>query len=820
MKRKIEKVAVLGAGIMGTGIAAHLANCRIPCYLLDIVPKELSEDDKKAGLTMESPAFRNKFSQGGVANAIKNKKPIPAFYHDSFASLITCGNFEDNMEWLKECDWVVEVVVENIDIKRKLLEKVEKNIKPGAIVSSNTSGLPIKAMVEGRSAKFRKNFLVTHFFNPVRFMRLLEIIGGADTDPEVVKFMADFGQNVLGKGIVYGFDSPNFVANRIGVYGMARTLKEMLDKDYSVEEVDAILGEPMGRPKTAAFRTIDMVGLDTVVHVIDNCYQSLTDDDERDLFKVPDFVRKMVEKKWLGNKTKGGFYKKQKGSGEGDEGEMLVIDPKTLEYRPKQKVRIDSLGAAKNTEDLRERVKNLLAADDRAGQFAWPVFRDTLIYSGKMLGKICEDVVQIDNGMKWGYNWSQGPFEAWDAVGFDDVCQRMEKDGKKLPPIAQAIRKIKGPGFYKREKGKTYYFDLKAKKYMPMAEDPLAIRLPDVRDVRGEVAANAGATLYDLGDGVLCCEFHTKMNSIDADVLNMLNQGIDLCESDDRWIGMVIGNHGENFCVGANLMLVFMVIQQANAAESESDKRAVWAQLEAVVKQMQDTCQRLKYSKKPTVAAPFGMTLGGGMEISMGADRICAHADLFMGQVELGVGLIPGGGGTKELLIRNMEGLPENIEGVNLIHFVRQAFEAIGMAKVSMSAHEAQALKFLRPSDKIVTNKDQLIGAAKRMVQAMHLEGYQQPLPRTLRLPGEMGFATFKMVIDSMCKQHQITPHEQVMAEKLAWVLCGGKTSPSVPVSEQYVLDLEREAFLSLCGHPKSQERMQHFLLKGKPLRN
>jgi 3-hydroxyacyl-CoA dehydrogenase len=631
--------------------------------------------------------------------------------------------------------------------------------------------------------------------------------------------MAEFGAKVLGKGIVYGYDSPNFVANRVAVYGMGRTLQEMQAKGYGIDEVDAIVGEPMNRPKTAAFRTLDMVGLDTLVHIMDHCYADLTDDPGRELFKVPDFMREMIKKNYLGNKTKGGFYKKQKGEGD-DEGSLLVLDWKTVEYRPKAKIRYDSLGAAKNTEDPAQRLKNFVAADDRAGQFAWAVFSDGLIYAGHMVGKICDDIVQIDNGMKWGYNWGQGPFEAWDAVGVKESCERMKKEGKKLPPIAEALLKAGGESFYKKADGRRMFFDLKSKKYQPIPADPDSIQLPAIKDTRGEVAANAGATLYDMGDGVLCCEFHTKMNSIDADLLGMVNQGLDLLEKDDNWIGMVLGNHADNFCVGANLMLVYMVVQQANNAGSDAERAELWKQLEAVVKQMQDTCQRLKYSPKPTVAAPFGMTLGGGMEISMGADRICAHADLFMGQVEMGVGLIPGGGGTKELLVRNLEGLPENLEGVNMTPYIRAAFEAVGMAKVSMSAGEAMAMKYLRSTDKIVTNRDHLLSAAKKMVMAMSLEGYQQPLPRKLRLPGQMGFATFKMVIDSMCKQHQITGHEQVMAEKLAWVLCGGKTSTSVPVSEQYVLDLEREAFMQLLGMPKTQERMQHFLLKGKPLRN
>jgi 3-hydroxyacyl-CoA dehydrogenase len=806
MSRKIEKAGVLGAGIMGSGIAAHLANCGVKTYLLDIVPPELTPEDRKAGLDEKSPAFRNRFATTGLQNALKNRKPIPAFYHDRFSDLITCGNLEDDLEWLRECDWVVEVVVENLGIKRKLFERVEKFVRPGAVVSSNTSGLPIREMIAGRSDAFRRNFLVTHFFNPVRYMRLLEIVPGPDTDPAIVQFMADFGTNVLGKGVIFGKDTTNFVGNRIGIYGLIRTVKEMLDKGYTIEEADAIVGEPMGRPKSAAFRTVDMVGLDTVVHILKNCHETLTQDEEREIFQVPAFIARMIERQQFGDKTKGGFYKKEKG----EEGKKtFVIDPRTGEYRDQQKARFDSIGAVKGIDDPAKRVHQLVRADDRAGQFAWNVMRDTLIYSGNRVGEICDDIVQIDRAMTWGYNWAAGPFEGWDAVGFKWACDRMKAEGKKLPPIAEAILAAGGEGFYRHEKGRRFFFDLQTKGYVPLAEDPKSVRLPALKEADRTVAHNDSATLIDLGDGVLCCEFHTKMNSVDDDVIKMLNQGLDLVEQDSRWLGMVVGNQGETFCAGANVFLLLLAAQQG-----------AWEQVEAVVKRFQDVCLRLKYSPKPVVAAPFNMTLGGGAEISMGCDRICAHADLFMGLVEVGVGLIPGGGGHKELLIRNLEGIPENAQNVNLLPYLQAAFECIGMAKVSMSADEAVANRFLRAADKIVTNKEHLLGAAKRMVQAMSLEGYRQPLPRKLKLPGEQGWATFRMVLDSMCKQHQITEHEQVMAGKIAWVLCGGKTSPGVAVTEQYLLDLEREAFLFLLGTQKTQERIQHFLMKGKPLRN
>ncbi len=813
MRRKIKKVAVLGAGVMGTGIAAHMANCGIPSVLLDIVPRA-SEEDEKKGVDVKSPAFRNRLATNAVKAAIKNRKPIPAFYHDGFADLITCGNFDDHMEWLKECDWVIEVVVENVDIKRKVFANVEKNMKAGAIISSNTSGLPITSMVEGRSEAFKKNFLVTHFFNPVRFMRLLEIVSGPDTDPEIVDFLAKFGTDILGKGVVFGKDTVNFVANRIGVYGIMRTMKEMLDEDYSIEEVDAIVGPPMGRPKTAAFRTADLVGLDTLMHVTQNCFDNLPDDEAREIFEPPAFVKKMIENKQLGNKTRGGFYKKDKEKG------LLVIDHKTGEYRPKEKVRIDSIGVAKNTENLADRLKAFVAADDRAGKFAWNVSSDSLIYAGMRIPEIADDIVQVDNGMKWGFNWEMGPFEAWDAIGVTESCERMKKEGKSLPPIAEALLASGGKSFYKEEDGKKMYFDLASKGYKPIPVDPMEIDLGALKKAGREIEGNSSASLIDLGDGVLCCEFHTKMNTIDGDLVAMINRGLDLCDESDDWKGMVIGNQGEHFCAGANLMLVYMSIQQAKGLEDPKEVEAMWEALDGSVKDLQDALQRCTYSSKPVVAAPFGMALGGGMEVSMGADAICAHADLFMGQVELGVGVIPGGGGNKELLIRHLEGIPEKAQNVSLIPYLQLVFEAIGMAKVSMSAHEAQALNFLRPTDKIVTNKSHLLGAAKNMVLGMALAGYTQPMERKLSLPGEMGFGTFKMVIDSMAKQHQITEYEQEMATKLSRVLTGGKTSPTVPVSEQYLLDLEREVFIDLCKQEKTQERMQFFLMNNKPLRN
>ncbi len=807
MTQTIQQAAVLGAGIMGTGIAAHLANCGIKTYLLDIVPPALTEQDKQNGYTENSPEFRNRLSTTAVEKALKGKKPIPSFYHDDFADLIQCGNLEDHLHWISDCDWVVEAVVENLGIKQALFTDIEKHLSPDTIVSSNTSGLPIEELIQGRTSQFQKRFLVTHFFNPVRIMRLIELVPSDRTDPQIISRMEKFASEVLGKGVVFGFDTPNFIGNRIGVYTLMRAMQEMVKKGFTIEEVDAVMGEPLARPKSAVFRTIDLVGLDTAVNIMNHCHASLLKDESRDIFIPPGFIAKMVKDNLLGNKTQSGFYKKTKDE-KGDP-QILVMDYLSGSYRPKEKVRIDSIKIAKNTDDPTSRIRNFVQAEDRAGEFAWEVMADTLIYAGMRLGEIAGDIVQIDNAMKWGYNWTMGPFESWDAIGFVETCKRMQAAGKTLPTIAQSILDAGAESFYQTIAGRKHYFDAATGRYQPIPADPKRIDLAGRKNNQKEIAGNLSATLVDSGDGVLVCEFHSKMNTIDADTLQMMQHGLDLLDRDDTYIGMVIGNQGENFCAGANVMLLLANAQQGN-----------WDEVEKGVKLFQDTNLRLKFSKKPVVAAPFGIAIGGGAEISMSADRICAHADLFMGQVEFGVGLIPAGGGTKEVLVRHLECIPEKAHNPNLTPFLRAAFELIGMAKVSMSAHEAASLRFLRSTDKIITNRDHLLHTAKNMVMAMHLEGYTPPRPRKLSLPGKSGYDTFRIMIDPMWKLHQITEHEKLMAEKLAWVLCGGNTCMRIPVTEQAILDLEREAFLSLLGTEKTKERIIHFLTKGKPLRN
>lgn len=802
MERRIDKVAVLGAGIMGSGIAAHIAGVGIPCYLLDIVPKEVTEEEKAKGLTQNDPAVRNRFGNLGIQNALKARPG--AFFDPDDAALIKVGNFEDNMDWLGEADWIVEAVIENLEIKKRLFKTVEKFRKDTSIVSSNTSGLPINEMTDGLSKEMRQNFLGTHFFNPARYMYLLELIPGPDTDKEVIGFMAQFGEKVLGKGVVFAKDTPGFVGNRIGIFGMMGTMKAMKEMGYSIEEVDAILGPATGKPKSAIFRTADIVGLDTVVHVAENQYEKLPDDPHRDVFRPPDFVKKMVEKKMLGEKTQQGFYKRAKVQGKT---EILALDLDKLEYRPQVKFRADSLGKAKGIDDPGERIKAVVYSDDRAGKFAWRVLSDGLLYTAGLIPEIADDIVNVDNAMKWGFNWEIGPFEAWDAIGVKESVDRMKKEGKKIPKNVQKVLE-KGKGsFYLKEGGKKRYFDFGTGKYKAIPPNPNAIILKDEKTENKVVKSNMGASLIDIGDGVACLEFHTKMNSIDDDIVKMMFESIE--EVKRKFVGLVVGNNGVNFSVGANLLLLLMNCKAKN-----------WDAVEEMSRQFQNACMALRYSDKPVVAAPFAMTLGGGAEISMGADRMCPHAELYIGQVEAGVGIIPGAGGTKELLLRCMENAPPD-PNIDLLPFVQRAFELIAMGKVSTGAKEARKMGFLRPSDRIVMNRDHLISEAKRTVIAMADEGYIRPHPRTnIRVLGERGCAAFKMYVRSMKWSHYISDHDEIIAGKLGYVLSGGAVPDRTLVDEQYLLDLEREAFVSLCGYEKTQERMEYMLREGKPLRN
>ncbi|MBI5117247.1 3-hydroxyacyl-CoA dehydrogenase/enoyl-CoA hydratase family protein [Candidatus Poribacteria bacterium] len=796
-KREIKKVAVLGSGVMGSGIAAHLANAGIPSYMMDIVPKELTEEEKAKGLTTSSPAFRNRFAATGKQKLLESRPAL--LYSAKDAKLITVGNFEDNFDWLKEVDWIIEVVVENLKIKQELFKKVAAVRKPGTIVSSNTSGVSIEAMADGQPDEFKEHFLGTHFFNPVRYMKLLEIIPNKKTNREIVEFIADFGENVLGKGIVFGKDTPNFVANRVGVYGMMDAIRIMLEEGLTIDEVDKILGPALGRPKSAAFRTADIVGLDTFISVAGNVYNNAPGDEERNTFAIPDVLKKMLENKWLGDKTGGGFYKMIKKP----EKQILSLDLKTLEYAPGQKVRYDSLKAVKDIEDVGERIKALVNSDDKAGKYAWRVLVDSLIYAANRIPEIADDIVNIDNGIKWGFNWSLGLFETWDAIGVKESVERMKKEGRKIPAIVEKVL-TKGEGvFYKRSNGKVSYFDLKMEAYKELPQKSTMILLPSLKERNKIVKQNPGATLVDIGDGVICLEFHTKMNSVDDDIISMMNEGVN--EVEKNFAGMVVSNHADSFSVGANLFLLMMESQQEN-----------WERINQIVKAFQDANMRLRYSAKPVVCAPFGMSLGGGCEIPMGADMIRAYGELYIGLVEVGVGIIPGGGGTKEMLLRGQA----IAKAKGPFAPLQIAFETIAFAKVSTSAKEAMDMGILRASDKITLGRDRLIYDAKQDVLDL-AKGYVRPTPREdIRVAGSGGRLVIEQTLEGFKLLKRISDHDETIGKKLAYVLSGGEAQPVRPVTEQYLLDLEREAFLSLCGMKKSQERMQHMLMTGKPLRN
>ncbi len=798
----IRKIAVLGAGVMGSTLAAHFANAGIPSVLLDIVPPTFTEEDERKGLSKTSREFRNRFAINGIEHA-KKMKPA-ALYDVGDAALITPGNFEDDLDLIADVDWIIEVVKEDLDIKRKLLGNVAKHWREGTIVTTNTSGLPIAQIVATLPEDLQKHFLGTHFFNPPRYMRLLELIPGPKTLPEIVSAMREFCDRVLGKGVVLCKDTPNFVANRIGVFGMLHLMHTMLAEGLGIEEADQVAGPPMGRPRSAAFRTADIVGLDTLVHVADNLYQNVPEDECRETFKVPQFVRKMVEKGWLGDKSGQGFYKKE--SGEGGKKDILVLEPSTMEYRAQRKLAADSLAAAKNEDDVGRRVKNLVEANDTAASFAWKVLSDTLIYSANRVGEIADDIASIDDAMRWGFGWDLGPFETWDAIGLEDSVERMKREGKKIPRwIDEMIARGNG-SFYRRESGVVSVYDPRRAEYAVRDPGPGVIVLASLAERKKTIKANAGASLIDIGDGVACLEFHTKMNSIDADIISMIDEA--LAEVEKNFVGLVIGNDATNFSVGANIMLIFMEAQAGN-----------FDRIAEIVNRFQQACVRLRHSPKPVVAAPAGMALGGGAEIAMGADRIRAHAELYMGLVEVGVGLIPGGGGTVMVLARHMEGIPEDIP-VDPFPFTRRAFETIAMAKVSTSAEDARRLRLLRAHDSVTMNRARLIGDAKKVVLHMAAEDYRPPRRRDIPVAGESGRAALMLGLEGLRQGGYATEYDCQIGRKLAFVMTGGRVPSGTRVSEQYLLDLEREAFVSLCGEEKTKERIQHMLMKGKPLRN
>jgi len=802
MAFRIKRVGVLGAGVMGSAIAAHLANAGVPSVLLDIVPPELSEADRRKGLTRESPIFRDRLAARGLETALKASPA--AFFSPKDARLITIGNIEDHLGRLAHADWIIEAVAERLDVKQALFAKVEAHRKPGTFVSSNTSGIPIRALAEGRSHEFRQHFLGTHFFNPPRYMKLLELIPSPETLPEVMQEMAQFGERALGKGIVFAKDTPNFIANRIGTFGLFTVMRIMMDGDYSVEEVDRLTGPAVGRPKTATLRTADLVGLDTVAHIASNIAHGLSDDAERSAYAVPPFLQELVKRGWLGEKTGQGFYKRVRGS-EGSD--ILALDYKAMEYRPQRKVLFPSLDATQGIEDPSERLRALAYADDRAGRFVWQALRDTLLYAAHRVPEIADDIVSVDRAMRWGFGWELGPFEIWDALGVERAGNRMEQEGRTLPPLVVKLLASGDASFYRREAGRRYAFDPAAGKRVEVQERPEIILLPTLRERERVVARNPGASLIDLGDGVACLEFHSKSNTIGPDIVQMMRTSLELCA--ERFDALVIGNQGRHFCVGANLMALLFEAQDEN-----------WEEIGLMIDAFQQASMEIKLFKKPVVAAPFAMTLGGGCEVCLHTAKIRAAAETYIGLPEVGVGLIPAGGGCKEMLLRSMEGIPAEVE-VDLLPFFRHAFETIAFGKVSTSAKDGQRLGYLRPTDRFTMNQDRLIYEAKQAALAMVAEGYAASRPRDdVKVLGERAIAAAETQLYNMKSGSYISDHDELIARKLAGVLAGGRVTPGTIVTEQYLMNLEREAFLSLCGERKSQERMQHMLATGKPLRN
>jgi 3-hydroxyacyl-CoA dehydrogenase len=807
MKKRIEKVAVLGAGTMGARIAAHVANAGIPCFLLDIVPSELSADEKRKGLTLESPAVRNRIVLAGL-DAAKKSRPA-AFFTPETARLVMPGNLEDNLAWCGQVDWIVEAVAENLEIKRKLFERVEGVRKPGTIVTSNTSGLPIHLIAEGRSQDFQQHWAGTHFFNPPRYMKLVELIPGPKTLPGVMAALDEICDLRLGKGVVVAKDTPNFIANRIGTYSMLNVLRQMQALEMTIEEVDASTGPAIGQPKSATFRTADIVGLDVLVHVVRNIYENIPNDESREVWHVPAFIEEMMKRGWLGEKTGGGFYKRVK---KGGESEILTLDWHEMEYRARQKPKFGSIEAGKQIEDTRERIRALVGpvidgkGGDKANRFLWSCLSENCLYAARRVPEIADRVVDVDRAMRWGFGWELGPFEVWDAIGVARMAEALEREGKQIPSTVGKVLASPKKSFYETEKGSTRYFDLATDTMRSVPEPAGIIVLKSLKERTGVVQSNAGASLIDLGDGVVCCEFHSKMNSIGGDFVAMIHAGINRLGSE--FDAMVIANQAPNFSVGANLMLVLVTAQEGE-----------WDDIHMAVRQFQRVNMAIKYAPGPVVAAPQGMALGGGCEISLHSARIHAAAEAYIGLVETGVGLIPGGGGTKEMLIRANEHSAGG-EDLDLFHALKPVFENVAMAKVSTSGEEARSLGYLRPSDLIAMNRDRQVADAKATALALVREGYHPPPPAEIRVLGEEFLAAAKLAIHMLARGEFATEHDTVVARKLAYVLAGGSITAPQTVSEQYVLDLEREAFVSLCGERKTQERIAHTLKTGKPLRN
>lgn len=800
MKRRINKVAVLGSGIMGAGIACHFANIGAEVLLLDIVPKEANDAEKAKGLDTSHTQVRNRIVNENLIKAVKSK-PAP-LYHATFKERISTGNFEDDMSKIADVDWIIEVVVERLDIKKIVFEQVEKFRTPGTLVSSNTSGIPIKFMNEGRSEDFQQHFSVTHFFNPPRYLKLFEVVPGPNCKPEVVDFLLDYGSRFLGKASVLAKDTPAFIGNRVGIFCIQSLFHQIKPMGLTVEEVDKLTGPVMGRPKSATFRTVDVVGLDTLVHVANGLHENCPDDERHAVFTLTDFIQKMMDEKWLGSKTGQGFYKKVKNKD--GRSEIQVLDLDSMTYRAKKKASFATLEKTKTVERVADRFPILIGGTDKAASFYRKVLGETFAYVQFRIPEIADELFHIDEAMKAGFGWEHGPFELWDAVGLTTGIELIKEAGHPVAPWIEAIA-AKADSFYKLEANKKHYYNISKAAFIPIPGQDAFIILDNVRENK-TIWQNKECSVIDIGDGILNIEFHSKMNTIGAGVLQGINKGIDLAEA--GYEGIVVGNNGANFSAGANLGMIFMM-----AVEQEYDE------LNMAIKYFQDTMMRMRYSSVPTVAAPHGLALGGGCELSMHADKVVAAAETYIGLVEFGVGVIPGGGGSKEMTLRAADTFHKNDVELNVL---QEYFLAIGMAKVATSAYEAYDIGILQKGkDTVVVDSKRQLSIAKQEALLMAQRGYTQPKQRTdIKVLGKQALGMFLVGTDSMEAGHYISEHDQKIANKLAYVMAGGDLSQATKVSERYLLDIEREAFLSLCAERKTLERIQHMLKTGKPLRN
>ncbi|NUN96804.1 MAG: enoyl-CoA hydratase/isomerase family protein [Candidatus Omnitrophica bacterium] len=798
----LKRVGIIGSGVMGSGIAAQLANAGVPSLVLDIVPTELTAEEQAAGLTLSDRKVRNRIAHSSVQLLLKSK---PAqLFEPSLVQLIEVGNIEDDFARLAEVDWIIEAAPEKVAIKQSLFERLEGVFRPGQILSSNTSGISIKEMMAGRSKALQKQFMVTHFFNPPRYMRLLEIVPGPETDPGLLEKAAWIGTHILGKGIVYAKDTPNFIANRVGVAEIGRILNAVEEKGFTVEEVDGLTGKPIGRPKSGFFRLMDIVGLDTLVNNSKYLADKLSSDPTARVLRMPAFVQTMMEKNLRGEKTQAGFYKRV---GSGADKEIHALNLKTFEYAPRQKVSFPSLETAKVIEDVRARVKAVAGSKDRGGEFVWDFLSATLVYSAEVATEISEDILNIDRAMQWGFNWELGPFELWDALGVESVAERLKAEGREVPALVRELLSAGCRSFYGVQNEVPTYYNFHSRRMEPIPPRPGVVDLVHVKTKSSaEILRNEVASLVDLGDGVVCFEFHSKMNTLSAEVVTLLHQTLD--RADKEFEAILIANQGENFSAGANLVQLLL------AAEEED-----WDTIDQMIARFQNVSMRIKYFPKPIVACPHGLTLGGACEFSLHSHRIRAAAETYIGLVECGVGLIPGGAGTKEMAIRYREGIPDDTE-VNALPLLQRTFELIGMAKVSGSAREGQVMGLLRDHDSWSMNKDCQIHDAKRLALAMVELGFRPPREKPVKVAGREGLAMIEVGLRNMQVAGYVSDYDVHLGKKLAYVLCGGDVAGGTEVSERYLVDIEREAFLHLCGQPKTQERIRYTLKTGKPLRN